>query len=153
MPYRVILTPAAKADILDALDWYSEHAPAVIPRVRAAQRGIFRRIATNPQQFPAGTENTRKALLRQFPYVVVLESAAERAVCRIDEALAPMRTLENHPYRGTEHPELRSEIRTVTSKKFIFYFEIDGPLSEVRILAVFFGGVDHRRQILDRLHP
>lgn len=80
-----------------------------------------------------------------------LESATERAVARIGEALAYMRTFADHPYRGTEHQEIRSGIRTVTSKRFIFYFEIDEPFSEVRILAVFFGGVDHRQQILDRL--
>ncbi|HXP97404.1 MAG TPA: hypothetical protein VN809_11880 [Telmatospirillum sp.] len=80
-----------------------------------------------------------------------LESAVERAASRIDEALAYMRTFEDHPHRGTEHPEIRSDIRTVTCKRFIFYFEIDEPLSEVRVLAVFFGGVDHRQQILDRL--
>jgi plasmid stabilization system protein ParE len=80
-----------------------------------------------------------------------LESAVERAACRIDEAQAYMRTFEEHPYCGTKHVEIRSDIRTVTNKKFIFYLEIDEPLSEVRILAVFFGGVDHGQQILDRL--
>ena len=80
-----------------------------------------------------------------------MESSTERAAIRIDGALAYMRTFETHPHRGTEHPEIRPGIRTVTSNTFIFYFDIDEPLSEVRILAVFFGGVDHRRQILDRL--
>lgn len=80
-----------------------------------------------------------------------LESATDRAAARIGEALAYMWTFEDHPYRGTEHPKIRPGIRTVTSKKFIFYFEVDEPLYEVRILAVFFGSVDHRQQILDRL--
>lgn len=80
-----------------------------------------------------------------------LEKATERAAARIDEALAYMRTFEDHPYRGTEHPKIRSGIRTVTSERFIFYFDIDEKQCEVRILAVFFGGVNHRQQILDRL--
>jgi plasmid stabilization system protein ParE len=80
-----------------------------------------------------------------------LESAAERAAARIDGALGYLRTMADHPHRGTEHPRIRSGIRTVTNQRFIFYFEIDEPLSEVRILAVFFGGMDHRQQILDRL--
>lgn len=79
------------------------------------------------------------------------ETASERAATRIGEALAYMRTFAAHPYRGTEHPEIRLGIRTVTSKRFIFYFQIDEAPPEVRILAVFFGGVDHGRQILDRL--
>jgi plasmid stabilization system protein ParE len=80
-----------------------------------------------------------------------LETAMVRAATRINDALAFMRTFEAHPYRGTEHPKVRPGIRTVTNKSFVFYFEIDEPSSEVRILAVFFGGSDHRRQILDRL--
>ena len=80
-----------------------------------------------------------------------LESSMERAAARINEALAYMRTFEARPHRGTEHRDIGSGIRTVTSEKFVFYFEIDEPLSEVRILAVFLGGADHGRQILDRL--
>jgi plasmid stabilization system protein ParE len=62
-----------------------------------------------------------------------------------------MRTFETHPHRGTEHPAVRPGLRSVTSKSFIFYFEVDEGLSEVRILAVFFGGANHRQQIVDRL--
>jgi hypothetical protein len=78
-------------------------------------------------------------------------NATERAAARIDEALDYMRTFEARPHRGTERPDVLPGIRTVTSNRFIFYFEIDEPLAEVRILAVFFGSVDHTRQILDRL--
>jgi plasmid stabilization system protein ParE len=80
-----------------------------------------------------------------------LESATERAATRIEGALAYLRTFAGHPHRGTEHPRIRSGLRTVTHQQFVVYFEIDEPLLEVRILAVFFGGMDHRRQILDRL--
>ena len=79
-----------------------------------------------------------------------LESAMDRAATRIHDALVTMRTLATHPHRGTEHRKIRTGIRTVTSKSFIYYFEIDEPSSEVRILAIFFGEADHRRQILDR---
>jgi plasmid stabilization system protein ParE len=79
-----------------------------------------------------------------------LENATERATVRVDEALACMRTFAAHPHRGTEHKRIRPGIRTVTNKSFVFYFEIDEPSSEVRILATFFGGADHRRQIPDR---
>ncbi len=80
-----------------------------------------------------------------------VEDAFERAAARIDEALAYMWTFETHPHRGTEHADIRPGVRTVTDKRFVFYFEIDEYALEVRILAIFFGGVDHRRQIMDRL--
>jgi toxin ParE1/3/4 len=80
-----------------------------------------------------------------------LENAMERAATRIDEALNYLRTFAVRPHRGSEHPNIQPGIRTVTHKSFVFYFEIDDPSSEVRILAIFFGGADHRRQIVDRL--
>ncbi len=80
-----------------------------------------------------------------------LESAVKRASARIEDALAYMRTFVTQPHRGTEHPEIRPGIRTVTNKNFIFYFEVDDPSAEVKILAIFFGAVNHRQQIMDRL--
>ncbi len=80
-----------------------------------------------------------------------LQSAVERAAARIDDALAYMRTFVTHPHRGTEHAKIQPGIRTVTNKNFIFYFEVNDLSSEVSILAIFFGSVDHRQQIIDRL--
>lgn len=79
------------------------------------------------------------------------DSAALRAAARIDEAIGYLRSFERHPHRGTEHPDIRTGIRTVTSNRFLVYFEIDEEQSVVKILAVFFGGMDHRRQIMERL--
>jgi len=75
----------------------------------------------------------------------------ERATDRLREALGYMQTFASRPHRGTVHPQLRGGIRHVTDRNFIYYFEIDEPRAEVSILAVFFGGADHRRQIAERL--
>lgn len=80
-----------------------------------------------------------------------VETAVGRAAARIDDALTYLRTFVAHPHRGTEHAKIRPGIRTVTNRNFIFYFEVDDPSSEVRIIAIFFGGVDHGQQITDRL--
>ena len=79
------------------------------------------------------------------------ENAMDRAAARIEEALEYLRTFATHPHRGTEYPTIRPGIRTVINKSFIFYFEIDEASSEVRHLAIFFSGANHRRQIMDRL--
>jgi plasmid stabilization system protein ParE len=76
--------------------------------------------------------------------------ATARAAARVNEALADMRRSATGPHWSAEHPAIRPGIRTVTSKKFVFYFEIDEPSAEVRILATFFGGADHGTQIRDR---
>ncbi|HQT84565.1 MAG: hypothetical protein B7Z58_03630 [Acidiphilium sp. 37-64-53] len=80
-----------------------------------------------------------------------VETSVARAAARIDDALIDLRTFVTHPHRGTGHAKIRPGIRTVTNRNFIFYFEIDDPSSEVRIIAIFFGGVDHGQQITDRL--
>ncbi len=82
-----------------------------------------------------------------------LEEAESRAVARIGEALAYMRSLESHPHRGTGMPGIRPELRHVAHARFVVYVEVDDDALEVRVLAVFFGGADHRAQILERLRP
>lgn len=79
------------------------------------------------------------------------QTATERATARLREAFDYMQTFATHPHRGTVHPELQSGIRHVTHRNFIYYFEVDEQRADVTILAVFFGGVDHRRQIAERL--
>jgi plasmid stabilization system protein ParE len=79
------------------------------------------------------------------------ETAQARAAERIEDILIYMRTFETHPHRGTEHNTIRPGVRTATHKNFVLYFEIDEASFEVRILAAFFGGADHRHQIIDRL--
>jgi toxin ParE1/3/4 len=79
------------------------------------------------------------------------DEAVDRAAVRVIAARAYMRTFERNPHRGTEHPEIRPGVRTVTKEKFVFYFEINEAEFEVMIFAVFFGGEDHRRKIIDRL--
>jgi len=79
------------------------------------------------------------------------QAATERAAARLREAFDDMQTFATHPHRGTVHPELKDGIRHVTDRNFVFYFEIEEQRAEVKILAVFFGGADHLRQIAERL--
>lgn len=67
-----------------------------------------------------------------------------------DAVSAAERAFEQQPHRGMELPKLRPGLRSVTGRGFVVYLEVEDPTREVRILAVFFGGTDHRRQILDR---
>ena len=79
------------------------------------------------------------------------DEATARAFARGDGASAYIRTFSTSPYRGTLLPAIRDGLRSVTHQDFIFYFDVDEALSRVTILAVFFGGADHRSQIIARL--
>jgi plasmid stabilization system protein ParE len=62
-----------------------------------------------------------------------------------------MLSLGEKPHQGTLRPELLPGLRSVTKQRAIFYFIVDEPKRQVRVLAVFFGGQDHQRQMLRRL--
>ncbi|WP_235884757.1 type II toxin-antitoxin system RelE/ParE family toxin [Bradyrhizobium frederickii] len=42
-----------------------------MPQFRDALRAALIRIAEHPRQFPAAYKDTRRAMLRRFPYIVV----------------------------------------------------------------------------------
>ncbi|MET0599436.1 MAG: type II toxin-antitoxin system RelE/ParE family toxin [Mesorhizobium sp.] len=68
---RVFFTAAARADLDDALSWYGTRAPEMVPPLRAAIRATIARIGDNPKQFPVSPYQTRRALLRRFPYLII----------------------------------------------------------------------------------
>jgi plasmid stabilization system protein ParE len=67
---RVRFTADARADLNDALNWYETHAPEIASQFRNALRVVVARIAENLLQFPASAHQTRRAILRGFPYLV-----------------------------------------------------------------------------------
>ena len=68
---QVLFTAAARANIADELAWYEASAPEAAPQFQEALRGVVGRIERSPRQFPATPHNTRRALLRRFPYLVI----------------------------------------------------------------------------------
>jgi plasmid stabilization system protein ParE len=77
--------------------------------------------------------------------------ALERAAARIEGIEAEMLALGDVPHQGTLRPELLPGLRSVTKQRAIFYFDVDDDLHLVRVLAIFFGGQDHQRAMLQRL--
>jgi len=75
------------------------------------------------------------------------DHAAERVMGIRDSAVG----LCKNPYRGTKRDAHGPNIRNVTINKAIIWFQLDEERQTVRILAFFFGGQDHIRQMLRRL--
>lgn len=80
-----------------------------------------------------------------------LPDAFERAAKRIQSIEDDMEALGRAPHQGTLLPHLMPLLRSVTKDQAVFYFDVDREKQVVRILAVFFGGQDHRRHMLGRL--
>ena len=79
------------------------------------------------------------------------DEAVARAAERIEGIEAEMVALGNAPHQGTLRPDLLPGLRSVTRRRAIFYFDVDDDLRLVRVLAIFFGGQDHQRAMLQRL--
>ncbi|MEX0368183.1 MAG: type II toxin-antitoxin system RelE/ParE family toxin [Ruegeria sp.] len=79
------------------------------------------------------------------------QSAFERAVDRVRSVDDAMETLGAGPFQGTLVPHIMPGLRHVTKDGAIFYFMVDETAQQVRVLAVFFGGQDHRQHMLGRI--
>lgn len=77
--------------------------------------------------------------------------AIERAAERIETIEEAMLALGDAPHQGTLRSDILAGLRQVTRQRAIFYFEVDEEEKIVRVLAIFFGGQDHRRAVLRRL--
>jgi plasmid stabilization system protein ParE len=80
-----------------------------------------------------------------------LPNAIEFASARARTIEAAIDSIARAPHQGTLMPQLAPGLRSVTKNKAVFYFDIDEVGKTVRILAIFFGGQDHRRHMLKRL--
>lgn len=77
--------------------------------------------------------------------------AFARAVQRIDLIKSDMDALARTPHQGNLDPGIMPGLRHVTKNRSVFYFHVDDAAEIVRVVAVFFGGQDHRRHMLRRL--
>lgn len=66
--YSVIFTQAARAELVEARDWYESEATGLDRRFRQAIDALIERMSDNPRRFPSVFKNVRRALLRRFPY-------------------------------------------------------------------------------------
>ena len=66
--YLVRFTQTARAELIEAQDWYEDEAAGLGRRFREAIDALTERMSTNPLQFPVVYKNVRRALLRRFPY-------------------------------------------------------------------------------------
>ena len=54
------------------------------------------------------------------------------------------------PHQGSGDDNIRPGLRHVTRNRTVFYFDVDDATKTVRIIAVFFGGQDHKKLMLKR---
>ena len=66
--FTVVFTQAARAELIQAQDWYEAEAHGTGRSFRQAIDFLAEHLRTNHRQFPIVFGNVRRALLRRFPY-------------------------------------------------------------------------------------
>ena len=74
----LIVRPAAAADIEDAFDWYERQSSGLGVEFLDAVRSALERIASRPAAYQVVHRNTRRALVRRFPYSVIYRLYGDR---------------------------------------------------------------------------
>jgi plasmid stabilization system protein ParE len=77
---HVIFTLPARAELIEAQDWYESEAPGLGRRFRAAVDAVVQRVSENPRQFPVVHKSIRRALLRRIPYALMFVIEHDGAV-------------------------------------------------------------------------
>lgn len=80
-----------------------------------------------------------------------LHDAFDRAEKRLALIRSDMKSLPIAPYQGTLRSTIRPDLRQVTKKQAVFYFEIDEARLVINVLAVFYRGQDHQNRMTARL--
>jgi len=75
-----VFTQAARAELIEAQDWYEAEAPGLGRRFRGEIDHAIRRIAGNPLQFPVMFKTVRRARVRKFPYGLFFTVADDAVV-------------------------------------------------------------------------
>ncbi len=70
MKPRLLLEPEAKADLAEAFDWYESQRPGLGSEYLAEVARVLEHIERGPEAYPIVQGQTRRALVRRFPYAV-----------------------------------------------------------------------------------
>ena len=80
-----------------------------------------------------------------------VEEALDNGMRRVLDIRKAAERLTSFPIRGTLRDDILPGVRYLSIDRAIYWFDVDEAAGKVRILAVFFGGQDHVRQMLVRL--
>ena len=80
-----------------------------------------------------------------------VETALDHCEARIRKFRQEADRLAAAPFRGESHDDLLPGLRHLTIDRAIYWSDVNEVEQRVRMLAIFFGGQDHVRQMLTRL--
>ena len=80
MTPRLVLRPQAEAELLDARDWYKEQRAGLGSAFATEVDMVLSRIVQTPLAYPRVQGETRRALVRRFPYAIYFHAMSDEIV-------------------------------------------------------------------------
>ena len=80
MTPRLVFRPQAESELLDARRWYEERRPGLGRAFATAVAEAVAGIVENPLAYPRVHGETRRALVRRFPYAIYFRVLADELV-------------------------------------------------------------------------
>lgn len=72
--------PAARSELLEARSWYEERSLASATAFAQEIASAIGRIAETPGRYPISDHNTRRVILRRFPFSIFFRKGIEEIV-------------------------------------------------------------------------
>jgi plasmid stabilization system protein ParE len=76
----VVFRPEASAEVLETKSWYEGRANGLGDRFIDDLEAVLARVVERPGSFPTVRDQTRRAVLRRFPYAVYFRQAENQIV-------------------------------------------------------------------------
>jgi plasmid stabilization system protein ParE len=80
MSYEIIVRPEAALEVQEAFDWYQEKSEGLGFEFLRAADACLSAITRNPLASPEMYQETRRALLRKFPYAIFYIFKEEKVI-------------------------------------------------------------------------
>jgi plasmid stabilization system protein ParE len=80
MSFPLRLLPEARAEYDEAADWYERQRPGLGLTFISRVREVFQRIAVNPRLHAVVYQDIRKAVVKQFPFIVLYREDAGEVI-------------------------------------------------------------------------
>ena len=80
MTPRLVLRPQAEAELLGARDWYEEQRVGLGEAFAMQVDSVLARIVQAPLAYPRVQGETRRALVRRFPYAIYFHARPDEIV-------------------------------------------------------------------------
>ncbi|PYM57634.1 MAG: type II toxin-antitoxin system RelE/ParE family toxin [Candidatus Rokuibacteriota bacterium] len=80
MTPRLVFRPQAESELLDARRWYEEQRPGLGRTFAATVDRALAGIVQNPLDYPRVHDETRRALVQQFPYAIYFRLLSDEVV-------------------------------------------------------------------------